>query len=330
MATALYAGPGKVYFNSKSLFPEGENGPVTITIDEDAPEIASGMHGKLGYQLRDQKAEVVTRPFDHWDLLATLFPTYVGATTSGGTGLVAIGTRPHTSSNVALKVWAQDGRLYNMVRGGIIGHPSLHLGVGKPLFGDVRFSAIGDLSVSIGGTSFLFASDAITESAAADPGATDMAFTTTFIRGAWTGVWGTVAGFGGAAGSLGTTKAVEAEDEWTINTEIKYDALTVQGRTMAYKLASCAYMASCKPYGPSHTDIVAALAADARAQGARLGSADLTLTGPSSKTITLKNAEIKGAGFQLGGATLGTGEVGFVNLATFTTGVMQPLIVFSS
>jgi hypothetical protein len=55
----------------------------------------------------------------------------------------------------------------------------------------------------------------------------------------------------------------------------------------------------------------------------------LVLTGPSSKTITVKQTEIKGAGFEFGGTKLGTGEIGFVSKMNFAAGAPQPLLVFS-
>jgi len=54
------------------------------------------------------------------------------------------------------------------------------------------------------------------------------------------------------------------------------------------------------------------------------------LSGPNSKTITLKNADAVGAGFEFGGTQLGTGEMGFVTTMTFTSGNPQPLLVFSA
>lgn len=327
-AKTLYAGPGKVYTNSIALQPEGENGPIKITLAEDTAEIAAAMFGRIGEQVADQIVELTVRPFDNWGSLRTLFPAALGVSVGASVGALSIGTRPHGTGNASTKVWRPDGILYNIVRSAVIGHPSLHLGIGKALFGDCRIVGIGDgvTPVAMGSSGYLIAGNAITESAAADPGG-NMAMSD-FIRGAWTGVWGTVAGFGGAAGSDGQTNAVEAEDEWTIESNVKYSALKVQGRTVGFKLDSVGFMAKCRPYGPTHTDIVAAIGA--HTHGQRLGSADLTLTGPSSKTITLKNAAIKGGGFEFGGTQLGSGEIGFVNEMTFSTGAPQPLLVFSA
>ena len=93
---------------------------------------------------------------------------------------------------------------------------------------------------------------------------------------------------------------------------------------------SVKYIARCRPFGPTHTQIMGKVGA--HLHGQRLKSAnDLVLTSSTSaKTITLKAAEIKGAGFDFGGTTLGTGEVGFVQEMAFTAGAPTALIVFSA
>lgn len=324
----IYAGPGKVYFNAIALQPEGENGPIKLALTETTAQIAAAMFGRVGEQVADQIVELTVKPFDNWGSLRTLYPASIGVTCGASAAALVIGTRPHGAANVPCKVWTPDGRLYNIVRSAIIGHPSLHLGIGKALFGDCKIIGIGDgvTPVAMGAAGYLIAGNAITESAAADPGgAMTMA---DFIRGPWTGVWGAVAGFGGAAGSLGDAGSIEAEDEWTIECDVKYSALKVQGRTVGYKLDSAAFMAKCRPYGPTHTDIVAAVGA--HTHGQRLGSADLVLTGPSAKTITLENAAVRGAGFEFGGTQLGNGEIGFVNEMTFTAGAPTSLLTFSA
>lgn len=315
MAT-LYSGPGKVYVNAIALFPEGENGAIRLVQNDERGPIASAMHGKIGQNLIDQTLELTVKPFDHWGSLRTLFPASIGVAVGVSAAALVIGTRPHGDANVSCKIWTPDGRLYDVIRSAVIGHPSLHLGVGKALFGDCRISGLWDIATEIGTSPTTKFLNVVGESAQADPGGA-MAMSD-FIRGAWTGVWGAVAGF----------NAIEAEEEWTIENEIRYSPLKKQGRTMAFKLDSVSFMARCRPYGPTHTQILAAV--NAHTHGQRLGSADLTLTGPSGKTITLENAEAVGAGFEFGGTQLGTGEIGFVNEMTFTAGAPQSLLTFSA
>ncbi len=305
--STLYAGPGKVFLNAKGLQANGENGEIQSTIEEETSEVAAGLTGRITEQLINQEGKIVITPFDNWGLLGTLYPARI--TTP------AIGTRPHGAVNVPCKIWTQDGRIYNFVRSAVIKHPELSLGIGKPLFGSTEISCIGDAAKNLGDDDFLMTA-AITESAGADPGgAMTMA---DFIRESWIGVWGEVDGF----------DAVESEEGWKIVPSVKYSPLKVRGLTRAMKLDSVAFMAKVRPYGPTHTQILAAVAA--HTHGQRLGSADLVLTSASGKTITLKNAEIKGAGFDFGGTKLGSGEIGFVAEMTFTAGAVDPLIAFSA
>lgn len=326
MSATIYSGPAKVYHhNTTTLQAVGENGSVKLDVTQPTTELAAALFGRIGEQIVDQTCELTTAPFDDWSILPVLFPTYLGVSCGASAGALVIGTRPFAATVAATSgtiVWTPDGRIYNPVRTAIVDHPTMHLGVGKPLFGDVRIVGIGDLAKVPGGSGYLMASDAITESAGSDPSTTAMN-TANIVRGAWTGIWGTAAGFGGEQNGI----AVEAQEEWTVVPEVKYSPLTCQGRTLAYKLDSVAFMVRVRPYGPTHSQLLAAIA---YARGATLGSADLVLTGPSSKTITLKNCAPKGAGFEFGGTQLGTGEIGFVNSMTFTSGVPQPLLVFSA
>ena len=325
MSTTYYSGPGKVYFNSVGLQADGENGQIVATLAEKTDPVAASQFGKIGETLADQTVKVSVTPFDNWGLLATLFPAFLGVTVGSTAGVLVIGTRPHTASNVPLKIYTPDGRLYSFVRAAVTKHPDLKLGPGQGLFGAAEFTCLGDPAKNLGDSAFLVTGNAITESAGSDPGG---AMTMSdFVRGNWTGAWGTLAGFGGDGGA-----ALQAEDFWTITSEVKYSPLTVQKVTRHMKLDSVSFMAKARLVGPTHTQLLAELLSHTSGSlfGSNTNAADLILTGPSSKTVTLKQSEIKGAGFEFGGTKLGTGEIGFVNKMTFSAGAAQPLLIFSA
>lgn len=342
MAT-IYAGQGKVFraadttvvggltlaLGAYTFQRDGVNGQIIIDQNDETADVGAALFGHIGRQLVNQTAQIRFQPFDNWLTMPGLFPPYLGCDTSAMSGGQAaslrIGGRPHGTgaAHVPTKVWTNDGRIYQLVRTAINKVPDFHLGVGKPLFGEASILAIGDDTLNPGTSGFLFTGNAITESGGADPSATSMTMSD-FTRGAWTGVWGTETGFGGDGGG-----AIQAEDEWTITSEIQWQELKVQGLTRGVQLNSARFMAKCKPYGPTHTNILAQVGA--HTSGQLLGKHDLVLTGPGTNhTITLKNTEIVGAGFQFGGSGLGTREIGFVTLMTFTAGVSQPLIVFGA
>ena len=331
MSQNFYSGPAKVYLagNTVALQASGANGQVKFTLTEKTSDAGTAMFGKIAETLDDLTGEIEVTPFDSWSLLPTLFPPYLGVTTASGTGfaagVLAIGTRPHGASNVTAKIYTPDGRLYIPVRAAVTGHPNLKLNSGEGLYGAVKITCLGDPALAPGASGFLLTGNAITESAGSDPGG---AFSVAdFIRGRWTGAWGTLAGFGGDGGS-----AMEGEDGWEVVPSIKYSARMVQKVTRHMVLDSVSFMVKARIVGPTHTQIAGAMLAHTAGSrfGAGTNAADLVLTGPSSKTITLKQAEIKGAGFEFGGTKLGTGEIGWVSSMTFTTGAPQPLIVFSA
>ena len=332
MSTTYYSGPGKVYFNSVGLQAAGENGQIVATLDEKTDPVATAQFGRIGETLADQTVKVSVTPFDNWGLLATLFPAFLGVTVASTAGVLVIGTRPHGASNLPLKIYTPDGRLYPFVRAAVTKHPDIKLGPGQGLFGAVEFTCLGDPAKNPGDSAFLVTGNAITGPAAGDSGTTASdpggAFTMSdFVRGNWTGAWGTLAGFGGDGGS-----ALQAEDFWTITTEVKYSPLTVQKVTRHMKLDSVSFMAKARLVGPTHTQLLTELLSHTSGSlfGSNTNAADLVLTGPSSKTVTLKQSEIKGAGFEFGGTKLGNGELGFVTGMTFIAGAPQPLVVFSA
>jgi hypothetical protein len=329
MAETYYTGPCKAYYNAVAFQPTGVQGTAKINVNEKTSDVATAMFGKMGEVLDDVTVEVDLTPFDSWNLLPTLFPRFLGVTTAVGTGfgagLLAIGTRPHGAANAPTVIYTPDGRLYTIVRTAVTTHPTLTLGSGQSLFGPIKMTGLADPTLLLGANGALVAGNAITETGGADPG---YPFSLgDFVRGRWTGAWGTLAGFGGDAAST-----LEAEDGWQLVPDIKYSPRVVQKLTRQMVLDSVSFMLKGRLVGPTQSQIAAAILA--HTQGLRLGTsanaASMVLTGPSGKTITLFNADLKGAGFEFGGAKLGNGEVGFVATMAFTGGVPQPLVAFSA
>jgi len=323
--STLYAGPGKVYMNGQALWPEGENGEIKAEVKQQALEVVSGFFGRVTALQGDAQAIISLTPFDNWSALPLLFPPYLGVSTGTTSGALGIGTRPHGTTDVPAEVWTPDGRSYTFPRAAVIKHPDLRLAIDRPLFGPIAIAAIIATGKSLGGAGALYT---LTASGAADPGGQQG---TDYTRGAWKGIWGTTPGFGGASGD----SPIEAEDAWVILTDAKYSPLPVQQLVRGYKLDNVSFMAKVRPFGPTHAQIDAAIGVNAgRTLGAQFANsttaADLVLSGPNSKTITLKNADVVGAGFEFGGTRLGTGELGFITTMTFTAGAPQPLLIFSA
>ncbi len=314
-----------------ALWPEGENGQIKAEVRQLTHDVVSGYFGRVTCLQGDAQAVISLTPFDNWGALRTLFPAYLGVTVgtgAGSAGALAIGTRPHNpggAADAAAEVYAPDGRLYTFPHAAVCKHPDLHLGLDRALFGAMEIAAIIATGSSLGAAGALYT---LTGSGAADPGGQQSGGD--YQRGAWYGAWGTAAGFGGHSGD----SPMEAEEEWVIQTAVKYSPLPVQTLVRAYKLDNVSFLAKCRPFGPTQGQIDAAAGVNTgRVLGQQFANsttgADLVLTGPNGKTITLKNADVAGAGFEFGGTKLGNGEIGFVTTMTFNGGAPQPLLVFS-
>ena len=312
MAT-IYAGPGKLVFGGAVFWPQQENGQLVYRIDQQKQDFANSMFGRVGSTLGGTIGKITVTPFDNWSAIPVLYPQFLGVS-SAGAGALQIGTRPHNvngGADVVGKIWNPSGLLISVNRLAITRHPDMHLGVGKPLFGQVELTALPSIAIGLA-VETLNSFHAITENGAADPGITFI--TADFVREAWTGVWGTAPGFGGDGGA-----AIQAEDEWTISCSAKYDEMKVQEQTLAMKLSSVEFMAKVRPYGPTWTQINTQVMTG-RKLGSRFGNpgtqgaqANLSLTSASSgKIITLENCDVQTEGFEFGGARLTTGEIGFV------------------
>lgn len=327
----IYSGPGKVTLAVNGTVyafqAEGENGAIKLAIVEKRTRRSQAIHGYIRSTLDDQTAALTFTPFDSWALLPALYPAYLGISVGATTGALVNGTRPHdytagaANGTAPAKVWTPDGRLYQVVRSAITTHPNMKLGVGQPLFEGCTITGIADITKDLGGSGAIISGNAITESAAADPDATG--FSPDFINGHWTGAWGAISGFA----------ALEVEDYWTLSIAAKYSPLTVQKRTVHMKLDSVEAMVKGRLVGQTHTQLAGKILA--HTLGATLGegsATDLVLTGPSAKTITLKDCEVflDNQGFEFGGAKLGTGEVAFVTKIDFTAGAPGPAVIFSA
>lgn len=315
----IYAGPGKMTYNGAVFWPQQENGLISYAINQSKLDFANAMFGRVGSQLGNTTGRITVTPYDNWAALPALYPAFIGATTLGVGGAaagLAISTRPHNppygaGADTGSTIWNPDGLSIVVNRLALNRHPDLHLGVGKPLFGQAEFLVLpktvaGAVVIPAApGQTWVGSFHTINEAGQPEPGAAFI--TSDFVREAWTGVLNVFAGFG----------AVQAEDEWTISCNAKYDELKVQEQTMATKLASVEFMAKCRPFGPLWTQIETAIMT--RGLGARWGNPgaqgaqiNLTLTSQSGKTITLFNVDIQGENFEFGGARLATGEIGFV------------------
>ncbi len=147
MSATLYAGPGKFYMSSIALWPESENGSISAVVNQGRDTVGSGMFGRQSSTQADGTVTIkLTFRNDNWGALPLLFPAYLGVKVGGTAAALLIDadlTIRLARGRVAAKIWTPDGRLYTFPRTAITRPPDLKLGVGKALFGDAEFTAIG-------------------------------------------------------------------------------------------------------------------------------------------------------------------------------------------
>ena len=342
----FYSGPGKAYLGTTGFQPDGVNGAVAFGVEEKTDLRASAQGGELFETLADQTGKITTVPFDNWNLLPTLFPRFLGVTTAAGAGngagALAIGTDPFNPTgaqpavNTPAGVVATDGSQYSFLRAAITKHPTLKLLPGAPIFSQIEITALGVLGIYPGTVGFLMPAMGITETGGVDPDTVGFGVAD-YGQSHWTldpaVGWGTVFG------------AAEGEDGIEISSDVKYNLITSQKVTRVGRLASVRFMAKLRLVSPnagSHSALMAKILAHTSggvlSEGTLAGGGtplDLKINGGNGKVITLKNTEVKGAGFAFGGTKLRTEEIGFVTtlLPTAVPGAAStyaPSLIFSA
>lgn len=311
--SALAGAPGKLFFGAGTFWSGDSN--ITLNAKVVTKDIVSSMFGRLSACVIDGEIKLSMTPLGLWASMAVLFPTYCTSPTQGA--------RIFGDTDVPAKAWLTGGNLYTLTAAAITKPPTLKLGPDVELFGDLEITGL----IGSGITPETASSMIAITTAQADPGA---AFAmTNYIKGDWTGVWGARTGF----------TAIVPQDFWEVECQLKLDPVKIGGRTLDMKVTGVQWMAKCKPVGPTMDQILTELGIQGTGavQGRRLdklpdasAAPDLTLTGPSSKSIVLNQASLVSAGFVFGDKILEAGEIGFVTTQEIVTGAAAAMVVISA
>jgi hypothetical protein len=293
----LAGGPAYANFNSQNIqFTEDSTVETALVTDV----ISASLYGDVDEIYKDLIVKAAGRPlFYDTAALATIFPYLAGA----------VGTAYPGSTDKPCAWNSNNGDVITLTSGLIGKMPDLELGVDGPVLGRMEiWGVIGNGDNASTANSYYTLQTGQSYSNPAVPG------TAVLGRQEFTAAWGSIAGF----------TSFQAQDKWTISHELKLEAVTIQGRTRAFKLASYRVMAKCKPLGPTMSQVDAALYAQGTgaAGGGRLSTnaANLVITGSSSMTVTLGNAALKTAGYIFGGKPLRLGELGWVSTLGIANG----------
>jgi hypothetical protein len=304
-STALFGGPGKLYWGSAGYWAKGD---ITASVEPSTSPVVSSLFGQeIDEQVTDIQVKVTFDPESLWQNTAALFANFLAP---------SIGTRIFGSAT-PLVIWGSNGDKVTVQHAALTKPPTLTLGPGPELFGSAEFTGLVIPTGNVEDADSLYTSAA----GAADPGG--VYAWTNWNGQTWTAAWGAVTGF---------TEFV-AKDKWTVEVQPMLEPIQVQGLTRDMQIVGCKIAARCIPIGPTtaQVDAAAKLKSDAGAKlGHRLGanSATLTITGADAKAVAIKNAALQKTG-QVFGRPLRTGEVAFVSSLSFTAGAPDALMTIT-
>jgi len=299
----LVGGPAHITYNSATAHLVGDS---KIEVAPATVDLMSAIYAKVDEVVSDLvlkcNGQILT-----WTDLPKWFP-YLTPT---------IGQILPTGADTPLVYLSNNGDVYSIANAVITKMPDIILGVGDPILGDIEFSAIikdGLDPETVGSYYQIQSAQTYT------PPPLDK---TTIPRGKYMAAWGTIPGF----------TSFQAQDKWTITWDLKIEPVTVQSRTVAFRLMGLQAMAKCMPIGPTAAQIDTAIKLQGvgAVHGHKLsdqGAGDLVISGPAS--VTLKNVALKTAGYVFGSQPLRNGEVGFVTTSNIVNGALGPVAVLAA
>ena len=304
--TDIVTGPARLVRGSGSVHVR-ESFEVLV----DKPQFQIILEGYGPIDSRDEDAMVTTgfTPDGRWNAAtrAFLWP-YLNPT---------IGSDPFGSSDTPTVIHDSNAHVHTIIASAITQMPSLVLSAVTPMIGQATITGIRGTAKDWNDANGLY-------TVATSGGTfTDSGFIPSEIQTVdYTGVWGSVTGFG----------AIKTQAGWTIdfNTGIEFFKLDEVGTCKA-SLVSVEVLARCMPIGISAANVLAALdvseAGSARGKSGNVLAADIVITGAGggAPVVTLKSAKLVKAGYRFGARVLREGELGWVATRNFSSGVAGAL-----
>lgn len=303
---SLVRGPALCTWNAAKFFSKEDFG---IKLDLETIKIGTSAGQNQDERVVNVKAEANVIPEGRFTnaligAIWTPFATYVR-----GTSLL-------TGTDLPFVASASDGEIHTIIAGALTKLPDLYLSAKKTLIGAMTISGYRGLAKGWADSASIYTVAATGGSIA------DTTYTPSAIPvQAYTGAWGSVAGF----------TSIDMEEGWTVsfNLKVKEWEVDTVGKILV-TFEGIDVMAKCIPVGPTSTQIIAAtrMQASGTTRGYSLAnptgssaSPDLVITGADGATvITLKQANIKSEGFEFGNTKLRNGEIGFVATRPFASG----------
>lgn len=311
---SLVRGPALCTYKGGKFYTKED---FEIKIAKETLQINTSAHGKVDERAIEISLEASITPEGRWStaLINSIWAPF--ANMVRGASLL-------TATDVPFVASASDGQVHTIVAACVTKLPDIKLSAKETLVGSMTVK--GYRSVGLGWT------DASSLYTIGSGGSlTDSTFTPqSIIVQPYTGVWGSVAGFG----------AIDTEEGWTISFNLTTKEIEVnsQGK-IDVAFDKIEVMAKCIPIGPTAAqlltaaDIQGALARGHSLQNDGSGGVvpDLVITGlDGTSVVTLKAANLKHSGYAFGATKLRDGEIGFVSTRPFTAGVQQPIFALAA
>lgn len=308
-------GPSLNSYNGAKCYAKDDFG---IKLEKKTININTSPFGKVDERVIDVAAEATLTPEGRWSnaLIAAWFTPF--ANMIRGTSLLGIG------SDLPFVASANDGEVHTIASAAITKLPDIFLSAKKTLLGSMTFKGYRIL-----GSNWTTASSLYTVTTGGS--VVDATFAPSkIVVQPYTAVWGSIAGF--------TT--VDTEEGWTISFNIHTKEIeTDTAGTLDVRFQGIEIMAKCVPVGPTSANVLQAAniqglsGTNGMNRGYSLNNdgsggvvADLVITGADGVTaVTVKAANIKGAGYEFGATKLREGEIGFVATRTFSAGAQQAI-----
>lgn len=301
----LILSPAKLTHNGGTFFSKE---PIDAAIGYETIDIGTDAHGKVDERRIELVAAPSITPEGVWNApaRAALWPY---ASTLPGALI-------HPVPDLPLVIHSLNNDRHTYKSAAVTRMPDIFLSTTKTLIGQVEFSCVRENDKNWNDPDSFLVIDTAAYS--------DATFAPANIKiQPYSGNWTGKTGFG----------AIETRDGWTINFDLRLEPQPLDsfGR-LTWSFVSLGVMARCIPANVSQANIHTALGPHTNLRGSSLAnaSADLAITGADTTTIiTLKNAQLKTAGFRFGSLVLRQGELGWVATRPFAAGVPGALFTLA-
>ena len=296
--STVITGPAVVTYGGQTFHTKGD---IDVGVNRETFEVVTGVHGKIDERNADFEAEISFDPAGEWEALNVLFPH----------GTSDFGASIFGSSDSPLVIKSVDGKTYTFHAAAVTQIPQIRASAVETLIGQVTFGAIRKNNTAWSAAdSFLTIASATFSDTTMDP--------SNIITQPYSAAWGS-----------SPWDSFETEDGFTIDFDLSLDDIRTDSDGIIDKrFGGLAVNARCVPLGVTDAQILTAMrmqgSGAARGGSLNTNSNDLVVSG-TGVTITVKNAQMKTAGYRYGATVIRNGEVAFVATRGFTAGVADPL-----